>query len=121
MSNGSHIRPAKRWRIYERDEHRCFYCGKRPKSLTGMQLDHMITKRYTGKEDNDEENLVSCCVSCNNKKGYRSVEQWAEDLLGLKPDQDWEGYAAGTTKMVEEERERRRLKAIAETSSEVPF
>jgi len=58
------ISPAKRARIYERDQHRCVECGcDDPELLT---IDHRvpITKGGTNKDDN----LQTMCRPCNQQK-----------------------------------------------------
>ncbi len=49
--------------IYKRDDNECQYCG----SKTNLTIDHVIP-RSRGGEDT-WENLVTCCASCNSKKG----------------------------------------------------
>jgi len=55
--------------IFKRDEFKCGYCSS-PKNLT---LDHIIPKSKGGK--NNWENLITCCFSCNAKKGDKTLEQ----------------------------------------------
>jgi len=74
------IRPAKRLRIYERDEWRCACCG-RPVYSTALvskmksrpadkaepaTLDHFIPRVKGG--SNHEKNLVTVCLSCNSRR-----------------------------------------------------
>jgi len=67
-----------RSRIYKRDQHQCVYCGSR-KNLT---LDHVLPRSRGG--SNDWANLVTCCLSCNLKKGNRTPEE-ANMKLPTKP------------------------------------
>jgi 5-methylcytosine-specific restriction endonuclease McrA len=55
--------------IMARDAHTCQYCGKKAKNLT---LDHVVPKERGG--GHTWENLVACCIECNNKKGNQTVE-----------------------------------------------
>lgn len=48
----------------------CVYCGKN-KSNT---IDHIKPLSQGG--SNNFENLIACCVSCNSKKGDRSLIKW---------------------------------------------
>lgn len=58
---------AIRVKILERDDYMCAYCGKK-----ATTVDHLIPKTKGGTEDDD--NLVSCCKSCNTIKGNRTVK-----------------------------------------------
>jgi 5-methylcytosine-specific restriction endonuclease McrA len=55
--------------VYLRDNYRCQYCGKGG-TLT---LDHVVPRSRNGEDDWD--NVVTCCVRCNNHKGDRSPEE----------------------------------------------
>jgi 5-methylcytosine-specific restriction endonuclease McrA len=50
--------------ILTRDKHTCRYCGKQSRTLT---IDHVVPRGRGGKDTWD--NLVACCVRCNNVKG----------------------------------------------------
>ncbi|RMF62368.1 MAG: HNH endonuclease [Calditrichaeota bacterium] len=58
--------------IYLRDNYTCQYCGKTglPHELT---LDHILPQSRGGKSV--WENLVTCCRSCNAKKGDRTPRE----------------------------------------------
>jgi CRISPR/Cas system Type II protein with McrA/HNH and RuvC-like nuclease domain len=58
-----------RSRLYKRDGHKCSYCGS-PKNLT---IDHVIPKSKGG--TNRWTNLITCCGSCNRKKGNKTPEE----------------------------------------------
>ena len=58
-----------RKRLYRRDNNQCVYCGSK-KNLT---IDHVLPKSRGGK--NTWANLVTCCNSCNIKKGNRTPEE----------------------------------------------
>lgn len=64
--------------IYNRDGHKCAYCGSK-KNLT---IDHILPRSRGGK--NTWENLVTCCSPCNFKKGDRTPEE-ANMLMLIKP------------------------------------
>jgi 5-methylcytosine-specific restriction endonuclease McrA len=55
--------------IHKRDNYQCQYC----KSKDNLTIDHIIPSSKGGK--NTWENLCSCCVSCNTKKGNRTPEE----------------------------------------------
>jgi 5-methylcytosine-specific restriction endonuclease McrA len=64
--------------IFKRDGHKCVYCS----SVKNLTIDHVIPKSKGGK--NNWDNLVTCCSSCNAKKGDRTPEQ-ANLKLNVKP------------------------------------
>jgi 5-methylcytosine-specific restriction endonuclease McrA len=55
--------------IYLRDNHTCQYCGKG----SNLTIDHIIPRSRGGKDV--WENIVACCVRCNNRKGDRLPEE----------------------------------------------
>lgn len=52
--------------VLRRDGERCAYCGR-----AATTVDHIVP-RSRGGEDT-WENLVACCIRCNNAKGDRSL------------------------------------------------
>jgi 5-methylcytosine-specific restriction endonuclease McrA len=62
--------------ILRRDGYRCQYCGTTSGNLT---VDHIIPKSRGGTDT--WENLVTACISCNNKKGNRTPEEAGMKLL----------------------------------------
>lgn len=62
--------------IFARDAHTCQYCGV---SRVPLTLDHIIPKDKGGHTDWD--NLVCCCIKCNNKKGNRTPEEAGMRLI----------------------------------------
>ncbi len=65
-------RALSRKNIFLRDGYTCQYCGRTlpAKELT---LDHVIPRSRGG--TTSWENLVTCCIECNNKKGNRTPEE----------------------------------------------
>lgn len=64
--------PFSRANIYARDQHRCQYCGQQfPTSE--LTFDHVIPVAQGGRKD--WENIVTCCVTCNRRKGGRTPEE----------------------------------------------
>lgn len=51
-------------RILKRDNYICHYCGEKANSV-----DHIVPVSRGGTDD--EDNLVSCCRSCNSRKGTK--------------------------------------------------
>ena len=49
--------------LFLRDNHQCQYCGK----TSHLTVDHVIPKSRGGRDE--WNNVVVCCIKCNNKKG----------------------------------------------------
>lgn len=58
-----------RWEIWKRDDFTCQYCRTR----SNLAIDHIIPESRGGKTI--RTNLVTCCNSCNSKKGSRTPEE----------------------------------------------
>jgi 5-methylcytosine-specific restriction endonuclease McrA len=65
------IKPKTRQRILCRDLHECRYCGARDEPLT---IDHIWPAAYGGSDDDD--NLLTCCKTCNSSKGAKTLAGW---------------------------------------------
>ncbi len=74
----SHRVKFSRANIYARDRHTCQYCGKKcsPEDLT---FDHVIPNVMGGTKS--WENIVTCCVNCNCRKGGRTPEKAGMTLI----------------------------------------
>ena len=72
------IRRTKRLAIYLRDGFCCMYCGQGAEQGANLTLDHIkpVSKGGT----NDESNLLTCCMRCNQSRGRRSIRIFARDL-----------------------------------------
>jgi hypothetical protein len=66
------ISPTLRLDIGRRDEFRCAYCHDELAS-DKLALDHVIPRPRGGSDT--QENLVTCCPSCNSKKGSRTPHE----------------------------------------------
>jgi 5-methylcytosine-specific restriction endonuclease McrA len=72
--------------IFERDRHRCQYCGKRfPKA--DLTIDHVLPKSRGGRDTWD--NLVLACVRCNLKKRNQTPEEARMHLLRKPATPKW--------------------------------
>lgn len=60
--------PVSRRGVLRRDSHRCSYCGR-----AANTVDHVQPKSRGGKDT--WENLVACCLKCNNTKGDRTLNE----------------------------------------------
>jgi 5-methylcytosine-specific restriction endonuclease McrA len=58
-----------RQNIYARDRYKCQYCGDRF-STEELTYDHILPRSRGGKTA--WENIVTCCIDCNRKKGGRT-------------------------------------------------
>jgi len=61
--------PFSRANIYARDKHTCQYCSQ-TMSTGELTFDHVVPVAQGGRKD--WENIVTCCVGCNRKKGGRT-------------------------------------------------
>ena len=70
--------PFSRANIYARDNHSCQYCGEVLASAE-LTFDHVVPVAHGGRKD--WENIVTCCISCNRRKGGRTPEQAGMKLI----------------------------------------
>ena len=68
-----HQVPVSRRGVLRRDEHRCAYCGK-----SASTIDHVLPRSRGGRDT--WENLVACCLRCNNAKGDHTPAEMGWDL-----------------------------------------
>ena len=61
--------PFSRANIYARDDHTCQYCGDGFPTAE-LTFDHVVPVAQGGRKD--WENIVTCCVTCNRRKGGRT-------------------------------------------------
>jgi 5-methylcytosine-specific restriction endonuclease McrA len=54
--------------VLRRDGHRCGYCGRHASTV-----DHIEPRSRGGQ--NTWENLIACCLGCNNAKGNKTLHQ----------------------------------------------
>jgi len=64
--------------IYRRDKNTCQYCGRRCKSQD-LNLDHIVPLSRGGKDT--WENVVCSCVSCNLRKGNKTLAEVGMKLI----------------------------------------
>lgn len=65
--------PVTRRGVLRRDAHRCAYCGK-----GATTIDHVLPRSRGGADS--WENLVACCLRCNNLKGDRTPQEMNWEL-----------------------------------------
>jgi 5-methylcytosine-specific restriction endonuclease McrA len=64
--------------IYARDDHSCQYCGE-VFPTAELTFDHVVPVAQGGRKD--WENIVTCCISCNRKKGGRTPSEARMHLI----------------------------------------
>ena len=65
--------PVTRRGVLRRDAHRCGYCGK-----AASTIDHILPRSRGGADS--WENLVACCLRCNNTKSDRTPQEMGWEL-----------------------------------------
>ena len=66
------VSARKRFKVLERDNYRCTYCGvSRNDNEVELHVDHIIPRKYGGR--NDMDNLTTACITCNLGKGDRLI------------------------------------------------
>ena len=69
----SRMVPVSRRGVLRRDAHRCGYCGK-----SANTIDNVIPKSRGGQDS--WENLVACCLRCNNAKSDKTPQEMGWEL-----------------------------------------
>lgn len=72
VPNGRNV-PVTRRGVLRRDGHRCAYCGQ-----GASTIDHVLPRSRGGADS--WENLVACCLPCNNLKGDRTPQEMSWTL-----------------------------------------
>jgi 5-methylcytosine-specific restriction endonuclease McrA len=77
---GSRSIPVSRRGVLRRDAHHCVYCKR-----AASTVDHVQPKSRGGQDS--WENLVACCLRCNNIKGDRTLNEigWKLDFSPKMP------------------------------------
>ncbi|MDM4763726.1 HNH endonuclease [Galbitalea sp. SE-J8] len=73
IPNGRSV-PVSRRGVLRRDDNRCGYCGG-----SASTIDHILPRSRGGKDS--WENLVACCLRCNNLKSDRTPQEMNWTLL----------------------------------------
>ena len=86
--NGGHAKEVKfsRRNILERDRHTCQYCGRRY-DRSQLTVDHVIPRSRGG--ESTWENVLTACVSCNTRKGSRTLEETGLAALSVPARPHW--------------------------------
>jgi 5-methylcytosine-specific restriction endonuclease McrA len=84
VPGGRHI-PVTRRGVLRRDGHRCAYCDK-----AASTIDHVLPRSRGGADT--WENLVACCLRCNNTKGDHTPAEMGWELRftpGMPQGRSW--------------------------------
>jgi 5-methylcytosine-specific restriction endonuclease McrA len=71
--------------VLRRDEHRCAYCAR-----SAATIDHVLPRSRGGRDT--WENLVACCLRCNNTKGDHTPAEMGWQLRftpGMPQGRSW--------------------------------
>lgn len=66
-----------RFEVFKRDGFECNYCGAHPPGVL-LHVDHIVAVANGG--ENDMDNLVTACESCNQGKGARELNVVPQSL-----------------------------------------
>lgn len=77
--SGRQIDQRVAWKVFERDDFKCRYCGCKGIPLT---VDHLVLWEEGG--PTIEDNLVSTCRKCNKQRGNTPYEEWLNSNLYLQ-------------------------------------
>lgn len=83
--NNRHVRFS-RANIYARDRNTCQYCGKKC-STDNLTFDHVVPAARGGGKT--WENIVTCCIPCNHRKGGRTPEESGMRLIRIPKEPEW--------------------------------
>ncbi len=86
--------------IYKRDKNTCQYCGKKFKPQD-LNLDHVVPLSRGGKDSWD--NVVCSCVSCNLRKGSRTLAEAGMSLIRIPKRPHWRSFVKYSLEPVIEE------------------
>lgn len=91
--------------LFERDDHRCQYCGNHFDPVD-LNMDHVIPRDRGGRTS--WENIVTSCIKCNSRKANRLPHQagmhlirkperprwrpFVSSLIGQNYDSDWDHF-----------------------------
>ena len=77
--------------IFERDKHRCQYCGNQFIE-NELNLDHVIPRHHGGRTS--WENVVTSCIRCNSKKADRLPHEAGMRLIRKPAKPKWRPFVS---------------------------
>ena len=88
--NGAKWLPRKkRLALYARDGFACAYCGTSDK----LSLDHLVP-RIRKRGHNGQSNLITACVTCNQRKGNQTAEEFGYPQIQAQAEKPLKAVAA---------------------------
>src|SRR4029453_12002628 len=75
-----HYWPFSPANIYARDDPSCQYCGE-VFATSELTFDHVVPVAQGGRKD--WENIVTCCITCNRRKGGRTPSEAGMHLIRI--------------------------------------
>lgn len=63
--------------VWERDKYECQYCGKELNGRT-RTIDHIMPVSKRPDLENDPQNVVACCETCNAEKGSKTADEYGQ-------------------------------------------
>jgi len=86
--------------IYKRDKNTCQYCGRtfRPEELN---IDHVVPLSRGGKDT--WENVVCSCISCNLRKGNKTLKEAGMRLIRKPKKPEWRTFIKENLANIKEE------------------
>ncbi|TET56939.1 MAG: HNH endonuclease [Promethearchaeota archaeon] len=83
---GEKLHEARKIKIWEKTQGKCYYCGKilminlnDGKNHAAWTMDHVTPKTKGG--TNTLDNLVPCCSECNQTKNDKDKEEYRFDII----------------------------------------
>jgi len=86
--------------IYKRDKNICQYCGKKFKT-ENLNIDHIIPLSRGGK--NTWSNVVCSCISCNLRKGNKTLSEVGMSLIRKPRKPTWRSFVKDSLANIKEE------------------
>ncbi|MCD6472439.1 HNH endonuclease [Candidatus Aerophobetes bacterium] len=86
--------------IYRRDKNICQYCGKKFKT-ENLNIDHIIPLSRGGK--NTWSNVVCSCISCNLRKGNKTLSEVGMSLIRKPRKPTWRSFVKDSLANIKEE------------------
>lgn len=75
------ISSSMRYRVFQRDDHRCVCCGRRAQNELTLHVDHIVPVSRGGTYTID--NLQTLCDECNQGKSDRDTRNLRNDAEGI--------------------------------------
>lgn len=87
--------------ILERDEYRCFRCGKRSLSGKGLSIHHIISREDGGKAES--RNLITLCKKCHDFVELNEIKILSEIKTSYQNQENYEQVETEVPEIKEDE------------------